>query len=958
MVKYSCERCGKEFSQKSHYDSHNRRNTPCENNAHKIKALVDKAVEEKLKELYNKKLIVKNEEVNVNTTVMQSKTETMYNNILEEILLGKKIETNNLYNTLCKFNKCEHSNGIYYTSTNFFKDILTKIKMSNINNSTKTLDFCCGTGNLFISYLDILKLQYSETIIKNIIVNSCFIDIDDEAITIFKLKLYCWINNNLSLNIDISEYINNFYVKDGLLETNVITSKFNIILSNPPFINLKTKTEYKKKIKQLKYYEYSTNGMMDTYLVSIERILKLTNKDAQCIIICPSQILTNITCLKLRKFIIDNLSLTNIFNFSEKNKIFRNITQRICVLDITNNQKNKMINYLMCDYNDTINTIIDGCVIDSEFYKNNDYNIVYMSKLDKQFVSKVSSLKKLKQYESNIECKRGNIDVTLNKKVIKSDKTQYPLVRGRNMNNLDKISEFISDKTIKEKHIDITNHKLVCQQISNMTSSNRINFKLLNSNYIISNSCNYIVVTNQKYITAVNYILNSNVLNRYFKIFSGNNHISINEINDFPFPNIFNSDINFNGCSQEEIEIKICKLYNLDDVFINEYFGFNIELIENNSLTIYNHISQNMSKLEKTMSIHIKPGGNWKDIPLSINSSKRLNKIIETGGRTTLYGRLHYDKPGYTITTQFIRLPNSSNLHPKNERMITIREAGIIQSFPLDFKFSSNKGVAITQIGNAVPPILARFIASLIKNDVENKNTLDLFSGVGGMSIGFGQEGFKIIVSNELDERLANKDENLKYHKDCQFVCGDISDVNIKSKIQDKVGGRDIGLIIGGPPCQGFSLAGNRNNNDKRNKLYIEYFEMIKKYNPECFVMENVKGILSMKNDKKKLVIDEIKSIVIGLGYKISIFKLNACDYGVPQKRERVFIIGHKNKQYDCPEPIIKKNKYVTIKDSIYFLENYEEQSEFEFKYNELDNNYLKYLTGSISLQELYKSYS
>jgi len=69
MVKYSCERCGKEFSQKSHYDSHNRRKTPCENNADKIKTLVDKAVEEKLKELNNKKLIVENE-VNVNTDTM------------------------------------------------------------------------------------------------------------------------------------------------------------------------------------------------------------------------------------------------------------------------------------------------------------------------------------------------------------------------------------------------------------------------------------------------------------------------------------------------------------------------------------------------------------------------------------------------------------------------------------------------------------------------------------------------------------------------------------------------------------------------------------------------------------------------------------------------------------------------------------------------------------------------
>jgi len=71
MVKYSCERCGKGFLRKSHYDFHNRRKTPCENNADKIKALVDKAVEEKLKELNNKKLIVENREVNFNTDTMQ-----------------------------------------------------------------------------------------------------------------------------------------------------------------------------------------------------------------------------------------------------------------------------------------------------------------------------------------------------------------------------------------------------------------------------------------------------------------------------------------------------------------------------------------------------------------------------------------------------------------------------------------------------------------------------------------------------------------------------------------------------------------------------------------------------------------------------------------------------------------------------------------------------------------------
>jgi DNA (cytosine-5)-methyltransferase 1 len=909
--------------------------------------------------LNNKKLIIDNEDVNFNTYTMQSQPTDyyMYNDLLEKILLGKKIETTNLYDILCKINKFEHSSGIYYTSTLFFKDILIKIKISNINNTTKTLDFCCGTGNLFISYLDILKLNYNEIIIKNIIVNSTFIDIDEEAITIFKLKLYCWIINNLSIDINISEYINNFYINDGLIEIDLISNKFNVILSNPPFINLKTKVEYKKKLKELKYYEYSVSGMMDTYLLSIERIIKMLDIDAQCIIICPSQILTNTTCLKIRQYIIDNLSLTNVFNFAEKNKIFINVTQNICVLDITNNTKNKFVNYLICDYNDGINTVKNTCVIDNNIYKKNEYNIIYMTELDKKFVNTVLRLNKLHTYKTSIQCRRGNIDVTLNNKDIISSKTYYPLVRGRNMHTLNIIDEYISEETIKEKHIDIVNDKLVCQQISNIASSNRLCFKLLGSNYVISNSCNYITVTDKKYITVVNHILNSSVLNRYFVIFSGNNHISINEINNFPFPNIFNTDIDFDGYSAEEIDIKICKMYNLDDAFIKEYFCLPVN---NNDtiITIYNHLSQAMSELEESMSKHIHPGGNWKDIPLSINASKRLNTIRKTGGRTTLYGRLDYNKPGFTITAQFARLPNSSNLHPKNERMITIREAGIIQSFPLEFKFSNNKSVAITQIGNAVPPILARYIANFIKNDVINKNTLDLFSGVGGMSIGFSQEGFKIVVSNELDARLVNENENLKYHNNTKFVCGDICDINIKTEILNKLDGIDIGLIIGGPPCQGFSLAGKRNITDTRNKLYLEYFDMIKTYNPECFVMENVKGILSMKNEKNQFVIDEIKLIISNLGYKISIFKLNACDFGVPQKRERVFIIGHKNKQYDCPKPIIKKDKYVTIKDAIHFLEKYDEQSECKINYKELNNNYLKYLAGSISFQELYKSYS
>jgi len=486
-----------------------------------------------------------------------------------------------------------------------------------------------------------------------------------------------------------------------------------------------------------------------------------------------------------------------------------------------------------------------------------------------------------------------------------------------------------------------------------MNSENRLTFTLVDSHFVISNSCNYITLSDEKYLLTLKHILNSNVLNKYFELFSGNNHVSINEINNLPLPNIFEIDIDLENMSLEEREFKIYELYTLDKSFISKYFEKSDQ-----SITIYNHISQNMSEMEQTMAIHIKAGGNWNDIPKTITNSERLNNIRKTGGRTTLYGRLDYNKPGFTITTQFSRLPNSSNLHPTKNRMITNREAGLLQSFPMDFKFSDNKNVAIKQIGNAVPPLLARFIANLIKNDITNKNTLDLFSGVGGMSIGFTQEGFNIVLSNELYENLANEKDNAKYHGNTIYVCGDICDSKIKDKIKEKLKNIPIGVIIGGPPCQGFSLAGKRESDDTRNKLYIDYFKMIENYNPECFVMENVKGILSMKNEKKQLVIDEIKGIAINLGYKISIFKLNACDFAVPQKRERVFVIGHKTKVYPQPIPIIKNDKYINVRNTIAFLESYDESAEFEIPMTAINNPYIQYLSGIIDLQALYRSYS
>jgi len=875
-----------------------------------------------------------------------------HDTILEQIREGGNIETIQLYEHLLNVQKIDHSSGVYYTDQHFFLKLLKKLDMSDLKNNTKTLDFCCGTGNLFLSYLNFLKTKYSDTHIKDIILNAVFLDIDESAIKIFKIKLYCWIKNNLTCNLNIDAVFSNFYINDGLLDMSVLKTKFDIILSNPPFINLKCKNEYKKKIGELNYYKYSVNGMMDTYLVSIERILNVLEKDGRAIIICPSQILTNISCFNLRKYMLDSFSLLNVYKFSEKNTIFPDITQSLCILDLKNNTKSTTVTYNKCDYNGEI-IINETNTINTSVYKNNDYNIISITNEDADFLSKLITLKRVKNYKSDMKCVRGNIDVTLDKEAILDEKTPYPLVRGRNIKSLDTILEYISSKTIKDKNINITNKKLVCQQISNMNSENRLAFTLLDSNFVISNSCNYLTVNDEKYISSLKHILNSNVLKRYFEIFSGNNHVSISEIQNLPLPNIFEDHIDLDNMTSEEKELKIYELYGLDKSFVRNYFG-----ISDKTIPITNHISQRLSSLECTMAAHIKAGGNWKDIPITLTSSERLNNIRKSGGRTTLYGRLQYSKPGFTITAQFSRLPNSSNLHPTKNRMITIREAGLLQSFPMDFKFNEIKAVAVKQIGNAVPPLLARFLANLIKNDIINKNTLDLFSGVGGMSIGFSQEGFNIVLSNELDEKLANEKENAKYHGNTIFVCDDICNSKTKDKIKEKLKDISIGVIIGGPPCQGFSLAGKRDSDDKRNNLYVDYFNMIETYNPECFVMENVKGILSMKNEKKQLVIDEIKGIASKLGYMVSVFKLNACDFAVPQKRERVFIIGHKSKVYSQPQALIKKEKYVCVKDAIQFLESYEEAAKLEVPLTSMNNPYTQYLCNIIDLQELYRSYS
>src|SRR3954454_19678316 len=130
---------------------------------------------------------------------------------------------------------------------------------------------------------------------------------------------------------------------------------------------------------------------------------------------------------------------------------------------------------------------------------------------------------------------------------------------------------------------------------------------------------------------------------------------------------------------------------------------------------IANHYSASLSEVDVAMIEAIPVGGNWKDVPLSI-PSRRLDQIRASfargeGSRSTYYGRLRPDAPSYTINTYFTRPGNGCHIHYAQDRVLSHREAARLQSFPDHFAFMGNKAEVATQIGNAVPPLLAYQIA-------------------------------------------------------------------------------------------------------------------------------------------------------------------------------------------------------------------------------------------------------
>lgn len=207
---------------------------------------------------------------------------------------------------------------------------------------------------------------------------------------------------------------------------------------------------------------------------------------------------------------------------------------------------------------------------------------------------------------------------------------------------------------------------------------------------------------------------------------------------------------------------------------------------------------------------------------------------------------------------------------------------------------------------------------------------IDLFAGVGGMSLGFEKAGFDVVLANEYDKDIANAYRN--NHKKTKMINEDIRNLNLEEVFKPYIGNVDV--IIGGPPCQGFSQKGQRKTiNDERNFLFKYYVKVVELVKPKYFVMENVPNLLTAeKGYFKKEIVDMFSKS----GYIIDAGVLNASDYGVPQNRRRAVIIGKRTiekKVELLPKSIQKKTTVWDAISDLAFLQSGEGKEVQEYIY-------------------------
>lgn len=965
--------------------------------------------------------------------------------------------------------------GSYYTDLELTFAMMQEMVDSLPDEKKKVLykctflEPCVGTGNFVFSYLRVCKgLNFSLEEYSMLLNNIYVCDINSIALSVYRKNLTTFAFDSFGIELD-EDYFKT-HIGSGLLvdvdsekmdyipisnvfSLDVVQSGFDFVVTNPPYKNLKaekghyeSEDEYVKdrtKYREIgkiasRYFPNSSSGTINLYKLFVEEIIqRYLAKDGVGSLLIPASILSDKTCSNLRTLLLDTTSVKAIRIISEDSN-YVDASQALCSVLFHKGEKSESI-LVDGSFHGDITSAITVSV--SDIIDETTGNAILVLSKEQYAQRRKMRIHPSLASLSYIKNLRGELDLTLNKQAITEIDTGFRLIRGRHIGlyslSADSEIEYVCTDFVKKstKRCYIERPRLACQQIVNMAKKRRIAFALIPKDNVLGNSCNFISVEpneDEVDLYFIMGILNSSIIDWYFKLTSSNNHINNYEIASFPIPVSYKKKKQISEMVQQFLKLRDQALMEKIECLVREAYGLEIIETKNNRVDnqhnaktifndraelnaqfchdlstiipgikqddccsllsselkiedlltryistsfdakvvmgivakyeklakgeILNHTTFKLSDLDLEMIKPVPQGGSWKDIPLeTVKKSKRLSRITQTGGRTTLYGRIDYSQPSYTITTYFNRPGNGTYIHPMHERVISVREAARFQCFPDSYLFVGNKTDLLKQVGNAVPVTLAYCLGRAIKEKTGCSTSVDLFSGAGGMTYGFKRAGINALVANDIVETAC---VSLKVNNpEISVICGDIADNTIKAQIIKKGVEGKADIICGGPPCQGFSMAGWRLENDPRNQLFRHFVDIVSGVKPKVIVFENVEGLLSYQGGA---TYRDIITLFSELGYYTEGRKLMANHYATPQRRKRVIILCTRKDTGILPSDIFPStitpnpDRQITAYETIFDLENVvcEDSAKYNSSYH---SNILDYLKDEISIEEYVK---
>ncbi|CAG0907210.1 unnamed protein product [Cyprideis torosa] len=313
---------------------------------------------------------------------------------------------------------------------------------------------------------------------------------------------------------------------------------------------------------------------------------------------------------------------------------------------------------------------------------------------------------------------------------------------------------------------------------------------------------------------------------------------------------------------------------------------------------IHNHVTREYSGIVLERMKHLPVGGKMGDLPKHLQHESFIRTgAKKTGGPNMRLLRLTPDTPSLTVTAYIF----NKFVHPEYDRYITPREAACLQDFPDDWVFVGGLGEVHHQVGNAVPVRLAKAIGTSVAEFLERRGIsgdipiASYFCGAGGLDLGFeyasnGRQNFNTVFATDIDQACGH---TIHLNRpEWNFFLGDITKFS-GDVVLNQIGVRPV-VVIGGPPCQPFSVAGKQKaTNDPLGQLYRDYIEHIAILAPEVVIMENVYGLKQVKSSN---VLAEIYNAFLQIGYEVTHQELLAADFGTPQMRKRLVFIATRGK--------------------------------------------------------------